>query len=162
MGGRMGGRRILEVGTLAGYSALWLAQALPEDGELITLEADSKHARIAGENFQKAGVHDRVKIMIGNAHETLKTLSGEFDVMFIDAEKDGYLAYLEWGLDHVRPGGLIAGHNALRHGQVADPENPDGFVRAMQAFNQHVASEPRLLATIYPGGDGLVMGLFPR
>ncbi len=123
----VGAKQIVEMGTLAGYSGIWLARGLPPGGKLITLEADPKHADIAQKHFELAGVADRVEIKRGNAHETLKTLRGPFDMVFIDAEKEGYPAYLEWSLANVRSGGLITAHNAFREGRLVSPDNDEGM-----------------------------------
>lgn len=155
-------KKILEIGTLAGYSGTWLAQALPVDGQLITLELEQKNADIARRNFQATGVSDRVKILVGNAHESLKTLNDTFDLVFIDAEKDGYDAYLDWALEHVRIGGIIAGHNALRGGRVINANSTEDDVLSMRKFNERMATEPRLLSMLFPAGDGTVIGMVQR
>lgn len=150
---------ILEIGTLAGYSGTWLAKALPANGKLITLELEAHNAEVARQNFTAAGVMDRVEIKVGNAHTTLQTLDETFDFVFIDAEKEGYDAYLTWALAHVRVGGIIAAHNAIQRGQVASAETTDQTVKGMQAFNQRMASEPRLLSFLFAPGDGTVIGI---
>ena len=152
-------KRIVEIGTLAGYSGIWFAKALPADGKLITLEASEKHAAIAQRNFEAAGVDHLIEILVGDAHEKLRTLTGEFDLAFIDAEKAGYMDYLDWALENVRVGGLIVGHNALRRGKVTQNPAPDDASNHMQAFNLRMAEEPRLLTTIFPQGDGTIIGI---
>jgi predicted O-methyltransferase YrrM len=155
----IGAKRIVEIGTLAGYSGIWLAKALPADGKLITLDVSEKHAAVARKNFAEAGVDHLIEIFIGDAHKNLRTLSGPFDLVFIDADKPGYMDYLEWALENVRVGGVIAGHNALRRGKVTQNPAPDESAAIMQAFNRRMAEEPRLLTTIFPQGDGTIMGI---
>jgi caffeoyl-CoA O-methyltransferase len=156
-----GARRVVEIGTLGGYSGTWLARGLPADGRLITLELEPHHADVARDHFALAGVSDKVDLRIGNAHALLPGLSSEgpFDFCFIDAEKTGYDAYLDWALANVRPGGIIAAHNAFRGGAVLDANDHAPDVEHMRAFNQRFAAEPRLLATILPAGDGTLVGV---
>lgn len=156
-----GARKAIEIGTLGGYSGIWLARGLPPGGRLITLEREPKHAAVAREHFEAAGVADRVEIRIGNARETLKTLSadGPFDFVFIDAEKSGYPAYFDWALANVRVGGVIAAHNAFRHGAVVDARDAEADTETMRAFTRRVAAEPRVISTIYPGGDGTLIAI---
>ena len=155
----VGARKIVELGTLAGYSGIWLARALPEGGKLYTVERDPRHASVAYASFVRAGVADRVEIRQGEAHATLSALraDGPFDFCFIDADKENYPTYLDWALDNVRPGGIIAAHNALRHGRIVAPENEGDH--AMRAFNARMATERRLLSTLIPLGDGIVAAL---
>lgn len=155
----IGAKTIVEIGTLAGYSGIWFAKALPADGKLITLDVSEKHAAVARKNFAEAGVDHLVEIVIGDAHDSLRMLNGPFDLVFIDAEKTGYMDYLEWALEHVRVGGVIAAHNALRRGKVTLETAPDEAVEHTQAFNRRMAEEPRLLTTIFPQGDGTIMGI---
>jgi predicted O-methyltransferase YrrM len=157
----IGARRVVEIGTLGGYSGIWLARGLPPDGCLITLEREPKHAQVAGEHFALAGVSQRVDLRLGDAANTLPALSAEgpFDFCFIDADKLGYGAYLDWALDNVRPGGVIAAHNAFRHGALVDAADQSPETEYMRSFNRRFAAEPRLLSTIYPAGDGLLIGL---
>src|SRR5690606_18777266 len=112
----VGARKAVEIGTLAGYSGTWLARALPEDGRLITLEMDSKHARVARANFERAGVSGKVELIEGPALSSLKNIQdrGPFDFVFIDADKGGYPRYLEWAISNLRSGGMVAAHNAFR------------------------------------------------
>jgi caffeoyl-CoA O-methyltransferase len=154
----IGARRILEIGTLAGYSGIWLARALPEDGKLITLEMDPRHARIAREHFQLAGVSDRVEIVEGHALNTLAGLAHDasFDLIFLDAEKTEYLDYLTWAVDHVRPGGLITAHNAFSNGQLLN-SSTRGVV--LRQFLETIATHDRLTGTIIPVGDGIAAAL---
>jgi caffeoyl-CoA O-methyltransferase len=154
----VGAKRIVEIGTLAGYSAAWLARALPEDGKLYCMELEQRNADIARSNLEKAGLLERVEIIVGNAHENLKTLPGPFDMVFIDAEKEGNPEYLAWAVANTRPGGIIAVHNALQRGSIVD-ENPPANARVMLDFNKQMAENPRLLTTLYPAGDGLIIGV---
>jgi caffeoyl-CoA O-methyltransferase len=156
-----GARRAVEIGTLAGYSGTWIARGLPADGRLITLEREPLHAQVAREHFALAGVSDRVEVRVGDAHDLLPGLSasGPYDFCFIDAEKTGYDAYLDWALDNVRVGGVIAAHNAFRGGTLLDEKEHGDDVEHMRRFNARFASEPRLMATIYPAGDGTLVGV---
>ncbi len=156
-----GAKKAIEIGTLGGYSGTWIARGLVDGGKLITLEKESKHADVARENFVKAGVADRVEIKVGDAHETLKTLAKDapFDFIFIDAEKTGYKNYFDWAVENVRVNGIIAAHNALRRGTVVDTTSTETDAIATRAFNQYVADEKRVLSTIYPGGDGMLIAV---
>lgn len=158
----IGARRVVEIGTLAGYSGTWMARALPAGGRLITLEIDPEHAAVARESFEQAGVADRVEVRVGHALESLKALSdeGPFDAVFIDAAKRDYPAYLDWSVENIRTGGLIMAHNAFWHGRVVRPDwqdNPD--VKGLRLFNRRLAEDPRLLATIIPVGDGIAVAV---
>jgi caffeoyl-CoA O-methyltransferase len=156
-----GAGRALEIGTLGGYSAMWIVKGLCAPGRLITLEREPEHAQVALEHFRQAGIADRIEILVGDAHNSLKELDTEppFDFVFIDAEKSGYTAYYEWAVQHVRPGGIITAHNVLRRGRVADYGNQDQDVLRMREFNQHVADDRRVISTIFPAGDGLLMAV---
>ncbi len=159
----MGARHILEVGTLGGYSTIWLAKALPPDGRLITLEYDPKHAEVAGSNMIRAGVADVVEIRIGAALDNWP--DGEvFDLVFIDADKETYPEYFERTLDVVRPGSLIIADNVVRDGEVIDRETTDIRVQGVQRMNEMMARSPRVDATAIQtvgakGYDGLAVAL---
>ncbi len=155
----LGAKQIVEIGALAGYSGTWLARALPADGKLYTLEKSSKHAKVARAAYEKAGVANRVELIEGDAQESLRKLSakGPFDFIFIDADKGGYPAYLAWAVENLRVGGMVAAHNALRHGRIIAPESDDD--RAMIAFNQALADNPLLESGIIGVGDGLAVGI---
>jgi predicted O-methyltransferase YrrM len=144
-----GARRILEIGTLGGYSTIWLARALPADGHLITLELDAHHAEVARENIARAGIAAKVEVRVGPAAESLKQIANDqeapFDVVFIDANKDGYVEYLELSLPLVRVGGLILGDNTLTHSAL-DSEADTGITR----YNKAVAASPNLTSVIVP------------
>jgi predicted O-methyltransferase YrrM len=149
----VGARRILEIGTLGGYSAIHLARALPEDGRLITLELDPHHAEVARENLHAAGLADRVEVRLGPALDTLPDLAAEapFDLAFIDADKESYPAYLDWCLRLVRPGGLIVADNAL-----------DLNAGQIDVMNRAAAGNPRLDALILPvryGSGGMLVAV---
>jgi predicted O-methyltransferase YrrM len=146
-----GARRILEIGTLAGYSTIWLGRALPADGRLITLEADEKHAAVARANIARAGLDDVVEIRIGIALESLPAIAAEsrspFDFIFIDADKVNTPEYFAWALRMSRPGSLIVVDNVVREGAVADAATPDPSVQGMRRFFDVLKREPRLTAT---------------
>lgn len=158
-----GARRILEVGTLGGYSTIHLARALPEDGSLVSLELDERNAEVARENIAEAGLEYRVEVRVGEARELLARMveegEGPFDLMFIDADKGGYPEYLEWALRLSRPGSLILGDNVIRGGSVIDPK--DESARAIHEFNEALAEDPRLSVIVLPlireGIDGLAL-----
>jgi predicted O-methyltransferase YrrM len=148
----VGARRVLEVGTLGGYSAIHFGRALPEDGTLISLEIDERHAEVARENVRRAGLSGKVEIRVGDARELLARIAendeGPFDVVFIDADKTGYPEYLEWALKLTRPGSLILGDNTVRGGSILDPQ--DDSARATNEFNEKIAGDPRLSAILLP------------
>jgi caffeoyl-CoA O-methyltransferase len=156
-----GARTAVEIGTLGGYSGAWIARGLPADGRLITLEMEPRHADVARDHFQLAGVAAKVDLRLGDAHALLPALAAEgpFDFCFIDAEKSGYDRYLDWALQNIRRGGVIAAHNAFQNGGVADPADRDPQTEVMRAFNRRFASEPNLLSTIFPAGDGMLVGV---
>ncbi len=154
----VGAKKVVEIGTLAGYSSTWMARALPEDGRLISLEINEDHAAAAREVFDRAGVADRVEVRVSPAMETLAEIEemGPFDAVFIDADKTGYPDYLEWAIENIRVGGLVMGHNTFRKGDIANPDAQDRpDVIAMKKFNERLANDPRLLGTIIPVGDGI-------
>jgi caffeoyl-CoA O-methyltransferase len=156
-----GARTVVEIGTLGGYSGVWLARGLPADGKLLTIEKDPHHAEVAREHFALAGVADRVEVRLGEAKDVLPRLTsqGPFDFCFIDADKLGYSAYLDWALANVRQGGLVAAHNAFRGGDILNPANRVPETETMRGFNRRFAEDPRLLATIFPAGDGMLVGV---
>ena len=147
-----GARRVLEIGTLGGYSAIHFARALPENGTLISLEVDERHAEVARENIRYAGLDGLVEVLVGDAHELLATMVQNdvepFDLIFIDAEKEGYPTYLERALELSRPGSLILGDNAIRGGSVLEPEGESA--RATHEFNERLAQHPGLSAIVLP------------
>jgi predicted O-methyltransferase YrrM len=142
-----GARKVLEVGTLAGYSTIWMARALPPGGRLITLEYEPRHAEVARANIERAGVSDRVEIRIGDAMETLPTLEGPFDLIFIDADKENNAGYFQWAMKLSRPGGVIIVDNVVRKGEVANPDSADEDVLGVRRMVDLIAAEPRVTAT---------------
>lgn len=163
-----GARRILEIGTLGGYSAIWLARALPPDGRLITLEADSKHADVARGNIARAGLEGIVELRLGKALDTLPQIAagknGPFDLIFIDADKQNIPRYFDWALRLSRPGTLIVVDNVVRGGAVVDAATEDTNVRGVRQFLEIVAREPRVNATAIQtvglkGYDGFALAL---
>lgn len=153
-------RRILEIGTLAGYSTLWLARALPENGRIVTIEKSPVHARIARQNFQAAGLEERILLLVGEARQLLAKVTSyaPFDFVFVDADKEGYPDYYALAMDLVPTGGVIAFHNALWGGSVArDVHGPT--IDAIRDFNQMVADDPRVISHIYPAGDGTLIAV---
>ena len=145
-------KKILEVGTLAGYSTIWMAEALPEDGKLITLEIDPHHAAVAGRNIDRAGLSSKVEIRVGKAIYWLPRLvdekAGPFDMIFIDADKPPYAEYFEWALKLSRPGTLIIADNVIRDGKVLNPNHDDPMVKGAQRFNKALAANKKVTATI--------------
>jgi predicted O-methyltransferase YrrM len=152
----VGARKILEIGTLGGYSGTWLARALAPGGTLITLEVNPHHAAVARHTFERAGVADRVAIREGPALETLPDLGDEapFDLIFIDADKDHYPAYLDGAIALARPGTLIVADNVLQGGRVLADPPPDAGAAGIREFNRRAAQHPRLAALILPMRDG--------
>jgi predicted O-methyltransferase YrrM len=159
---------ILEIGTLGGYSTIWLARALPAGGRLITLEANPKHAEVARSNLTRAGLSGVVEVRLGQASESLSRLKAEgrgpYDLIFIDADKPGYPDYFTWALKLSRRGTLIIADNVVRKGAVADPASEDPMVQGVRRFTELVAAEPRVSATAIQtvgskGYDGLAIAL---
>ncbi|MEW6270177.1 MAG: O-methyltransferase [Thermodesulfobacteriota bacterium] len=164
-------RSILEVGTLGGYSTIWLARALPADGRLVTLEADPRHAAVARDNVARAGLADRVEVRVGAALDSLARIEadglGPFDMVFLDADKRSNPEYLTMALRLTRPGSLIVADNVVREGAVLDAASADPSVHGVRRFLDAVAAEPRLAATAVQtvgrkGWDGLVIALVQR
>lgn len=142
----LGAQRILEIGALAGYSTIWLARALPPDGQLVTLEFSPKHAEVARRNLQRAGLADRVEIRVGRALESLPDLRSPFDFVFIDADKENNPGYFEWALKLSRPGTLIVVDNVVREGRVTSHLG-EPAVDGIRRMNELIAAEPRVTAT---------------
>ena len=145
-------KRILEVGTLGGYSTIWMARALPPGGTITTIEIDPLHAAVAGENLVRAGVAEKASIIVGNAMEELDKMidrkEAAFDLIFIDADKPPYAEYLQRALKLSRKGTIIIGDNVIREGKVLDPESDDDRVTGVQRFNTMLSQTPNLSATI--------------
>ncbi len=161
----LGARKMLEFGTLGGYSAILLARVLPAGGRLITLEYDPKHAEVAQASFERAGVADRIDLRVGAALDTLPELEdeGPFDLVFIDADKINTPNYFAWALDHTRPGSLIIADNVVRDGTLADPD-AEPPSQAQRHLHQMLADEPRVTATTIQtvgskGYDGFTLAL---
>jgi predicted O-methyltransferase YrrM len=160
-------RRILEIGTLGGYSTTWLARALPVDGKLITLELDQTHAAIARRSLDRAGVSDRVEIRIGRAVDSLRTLIDHveppFDLIFIDADKPSYPDYLTLAMQLARPGTIILADNLIRNGRVMNAQSTDENARGARAYNAAIAAHPRLESIVLPiireNLDGLAISI---
>ncbi len=164
----VGARTILEVGTLGGYSTIWLARALPPDGRLITLEAEPTHADVARASVARAGVSNVVELRVGAALETLPQLAAEgrgpFDLIFVDADKANGADYLRWSLELSRCGTLIVADNVVRGGAVADPASADPSVQGVRRFFELLAADPRVTATAIQtvgskGYDGFAIAL---
>ncbi|HSD93098.1 MAG TPA: O-methyltransferase [Methyloceanibacter sp.] len=160
----IGARRVLEIGTLGGYSTIWLARGLAPDGRLITLEANEDYAEVARANIARAGLADRVELRIGRAQDTLPGLAEEapFDLIFIDADKPGTPGYFQWAVKLARRGSLIIVDNVVREGAVLEAESGDASVQAMRRFFELAAADPRVSGTAVQtvgakGHDGLAI-----
>jgi predicted O-methyltransferase YrrM len=155
-----GARRILEIGTLGGYSTIWLARAVPAGGQVVTLEAMPDHAEVARANFARAGLADRIDLRLGNALDSLPVIAAEaggpFDLVFLDADKRNNPDYLAWSLKLSRPGTVIIADNVVREGEIIDAASTDGSIKGVRRFFDMLAEEPRLTATAIQtvGGKG--------
>jgi caffeoyl-CoA O-methyltransferase len=158
-----GVKRAVEIGTLAGYSAVSIVRGLLPGGLLTSIEFDPHHADVAAETFRRAGCSDRVRLLRGPALEILPTLSGEgpFDFCFIDADKESYDKYLDWASRHLRPGGVVVGDNAFLFGDLKEPLGPksSAAARAMHAFHRRLATSGEFRATVLPTGEGMAIGV---
>jgi predicted O-methyltransferase YrrM len=147
----IGAHKILEIGTLGGYSTIWMARALPAGGRLLTLEADAKHAGVAGKNFSRAGLSETIEQRLGPALDTLPQVAAEgrgpFDLIFIDANKSTMAEYFDWVLKLSHPGSIIIADNVIRDGAVIDADNKDADIQGVRRFNERVAAEPRVSGT---------------
>ena len=166
-----GARRILEIGTLGGYSTIWLARALQSDGRLITLEAVPAHARVARENIDRAGFAENVEVRLGRALDTLPQLASEglgpFDFIFLDADKRTYPEYLEWCIKLSRRGTMIVADNVVRRGAVVDAASRDADVQGVRRFLELLSTDPRLSATAIQtvgakGHDGIALAVMTQ
>lgn len=161
-------RKILEIGTLGGYSTIWLARALPPGGKIVTLELEEKHAAVARSNFVRAGLTDKIDLRVGRAIETLPALlndgSAPFDFFFIDADKPGNPDYFSWAMKLSRSGSVIIIDNVIRKGAVIDANSADAAIQGVRRLNEMIAAEPRVTATAIQtvgakGYDGFAMAL---
>ncbi|HLZ20669.1 MAG TPA: O-methyltransferase [Ktedonobacterales bacterium] len=162
-----GARKILEIGALSGYSSIWLARALPEDGRLISLEISEKHAAVARASLERAGLGGRAEVRVGPGEELLPALlpEGPFDLIFIDADKPGYPTYLDWAIKLSRPGSVIVADNCIRGGSPLhdDAATGDDSVAAVGVYDRRAASDPRLVSVALPmdddGTDGFAISV---
>lgn len=161
--GATGARKVLEVGTLGGYSAISMARAIPADGHVTTIEVDPLHAEFAREQIRKAGLQEKITVCTGAGVDVLERElkgTGPYDFAFIDADKESYVRYVDLIFPMMREGGVIAGDNALAWGKVNNPDTDEENVRWIQEFNRHMAQHPGLeTKTIVPSGDGMCLGV---
>jgi predicted O-methyltransferase YrrM len=153
LAGATGARRVLEIGTLGGFSTIWLARGVGPNGQVVTLEYEPNHAQVAQANLQRAGVADRVQVVVGAALETLRTVTGDpFDLVFIDADKEHYVEYLQWAVRLARPGTLIVVDNVIREGEILLPESKDAKVAAtretLQVMGEHAQLDTAVIQTV--------------
>lgn len=145
-------KNVLELGTLGGYSTIWLARAIPDDGEVVTIEADSGYAEVARRNFEFAELHNKIDIRIGKALDVLPQLEkeriGPFDLIFIDADKPPYVEYFQWAIKLARPGSIIIADNVIREGAVLDENSTDEKVHGVRRLNQWLSGNKEVTATI--------------
>ena len=159
-----GARRVLEIGTLGGYSTIWLARGVPEDGQVITIEAEPVNAAVARASLERAGLRERVEIRVGRAEDVLPTLSGEFDLVFIDADKESNTLYLDWAARLGHPGTVVVVDNIGRAGRVVDPEATASNVIGTRRGLEMLGADPRFDATALQtldakGWDGVAIAL---
>lgn len=155
----IGARIVLEIGTLGGYSGVWIVRALPPDGRLVTIERDAHHARFARKSFADAGIADRVELLEGDALTVLAGLRPAFDAVFVDADKEPLGEYFREAMRLLRPGGLLLCDNAFIHGRVADPDDTAPDVEGVRSFNRLAATDTGLVAAVIPVRDGLTVGV---
>jgi predicted O-methyltransferase YrrM len=148
----VGARNVLEIGTLGGFSTIWLARGVGPEGRVTTLEYEPTHAEVAQVNLRRAGVGDRVEVLVGAALDTLPTLTGPFDLVFIDADKENYVAYLDWAVKLTRPGSVIVVDNVIRDGKVLSPDPGDAVVAAtrktLEAMGEHPGLDTAVIQTV--------------
>ncbi|MGY4708194.1 O-methyltransferase [Mycolicibacterium sp. CBM1] len=157
-------RRVLEIGTLGGYSTICLARGVGAEGSVVTLEYEPRHAEVAQMNLERAGVADRVDIVVGAALDSLPTLTGDFDLVFIDADKENNTAYVQWAVQLGRPGTVIIVDNVVRHGRIVDPTEGDGQGRGVRDMLEMISTHPHLdcaaIQTVgLKGWDGFAIAL---
>lgn len=150
---------VLEIGSLGGYSGVWLARALPAHGRLVTIEKDPRHAALARRAFAEAGLETRVRLVEGVALDVLPTLTPGFDAVFVDADKEPLAQYFEWSVKLLRRGGLLLCDNAFFHGSVIDAADRSPQAEGVRAFNRLAASDPRVVSAVVSIRDGLVVGV---
>lgn len=164
----IGARKVLEIGTLGGYSTIWMARALPEDGQLVSIEIDPLHAEVAQANFDRAGLSQRIELHTGNAREVMPRLIedgyGPFDLVFIDADKASIPEYFAWSVQMSRPGSAIIVDNVIREGAVVNESSEDASVKGVRRLNEIMANDPRIDATVLQtvgvkGYDGFSVAL---
>lgn len=158
----IGAKRVLEIGTLAGYSSIWMARALPADGKVVTLEVSREHADFALNNFKKAGLEDKIELIFGKALDSLDDLlkqtgsNGKFDFVFIDADKENSSAYFDKAIEMTNSGGIIATDNTLKNGNVVK-KDVDAGTKGIQLYNEKVANDPRVESLLVSISDGLTV-----
>lgn len=155
-----GATNVLEIGTLGGYSAIWMARAMGKSGHILSLEIEPMHAAFARKYIERAGLADSVEVRVGPALEILPALDGQkFDVVFLDADKEPLPTYLDWALRLLRPGGLVIADNTLRGGKVVNPSADDAQLRGIREFNRKLAENPKVTGIVIPIGDGVAVGV---
>ena len=158
----IGARRVLEVGTLGGCSAIWMGRALPSDGRLVSIEREERHVAFARRYIDRASLGGIVTVRHGRALDVLPSLDGEeFDLVFLDADRGPLVVYFEWALRLLRPGGIVVAHSVIAGGRVANQasEADDDDLRAVRAFNARVAADPRVTSILVPAYDGFVVAV---
>ncbi|HJQ66435.1 MAG TPA: O-methyltransferase [Gemmatimonadales bacterium] len=155
----VGARTVLEIGSLAGYSGIWLARALPPDGRLTTIEKDARHAALARGAYADAGLTGQVRLLEGDARQVLRTLAPGFDAVFVDADKEPLAEYFEQSVRLLRSGGLLLCDNAFFHGAVVDDSDRTAAAEGVRAFNRLAATDPRVVSAVAPIRDGVVIGV---
>ncbi|MFN2266088.1 MAG: O-methyltransferase [Anaerolineales bacterium] len=157
----IGASKAVEIGTLGGYSGIWIARGLRPGGKLITIDKEAKHAEVAQKHFEAAGLQEVVDIRVGNALQIISRLpdEGPFDFVFIDADRPAYPTFYNWAVENIRNGGIIAIHNAFRKGTVAGIGDDDEHTELMRQLNRRIAEDPRVSSTIFPAGDGTLISV---
>lgn len=161
--GLRGIKTVVEIGTLAGYSTLWMARALPDDGHVYTINKEPEHIALAKGFFARSEVAHKITMLEGDAHDVLKTLTGSYDMVFVDADKIGYPDYLDWAEKHIRKGGLIVGDNTLLFGAMGADAPPAGVApktwQAMRSFNARLADPKRYQSMLIPTAEGMTVAM---
>jgi caffeoyl-CoA O-methyltransferase len=156
-----GVKKAVEIGSLAGYSGVCIARGLVKGGRLFSLECSQHHADVARKSFENAGLAEKVKLVVGAASETLRSISSEgpFDLVFIDADKESYPLYFKWAALHLKVGGILLAVNTFAFGKIDDSKSVDSEVKALRRFNQLAAEHKKFKVTILPTGEGLTLGI---